>query len=413
MDAFYYSRPLLAEHLVADLTGANPFSDAPNGLFLAAPRRTGKSTFLQNELRPALERTGRVVVYVDLWSDKSRNPGALIADAVGAELQKHLGIVAKTAKGAGVSELNLAGWMKIDTKKIGTIEGLTLTDALRALCEMSRKPVVLMIDEAQHSLTSDEGETAMTALKSARDQLNTPSETRLLLVMSGSDRDKLLRLVNSNAAPFFGSAITRMPELDRDFIVHIAGLIERSYPRMAPIDVDILWDAFERLAHRPQPLLRLLGVVLNPLNSPAPGFEREVLLMAEAERADDERAMESAYLVLRPLEQAVLWRMFEQKNRFRPYDAEALTFYREKTGEKITAQKAQAAIASLRAQSPSLVWKSAKGEYALDDTGMYQWFEKRIREGAWPPSGPYLEESDEADSQSDDAGNGESAAPRQ
>lgn len=359
----------MADQLVADLTGRNPFSDASNGLFLAAPRRTGKSTFLQNELRPALKRTGRVVVYVDLWSDKSRNPGALIADAVAAELQKHLGIVAKTAKAAGVDELNIAGWMKIDTKRIGKIDGATLTDALRALCEMSGKPVALIIDEAQHSLTSEEGETAMTALKSARDQLNRPGETRLLLVMSGSDRDKLLRLVNSNAAPFFGSAISRMPELDRDFIVHIAILVERSYPRMAPIDVDTLWDAFQRLAHRPQPFLRVLGVVLNPLNSPTPGFERDVLMLAESERADDERAMESAYLVLRPIEQAVLWRMFEQKDRFRPYDAEALTFYREKTGEKITAQKAQAAIASLRQQTPSLMWKSAKGEYALDDTG--------------------------------------------
>jgi hypothetical protein len=392
MDAFYYSRPLLADQLVADLTGRNPFSDASNGLFLAAPRRTGKSTFLQNELRPALERTGRVVVYVDLWSDKSRNPGALIADAVAAELQKHLGIVAKTAKAAGVDELNIAGWMKIDTKRIGKIDGATLTDALRALCEMSGKPVALIIDEAQHSLTSEEGETAMTALKSARDQLNRPGDTRLLLVMSGSDRDKLLRLVNSNAAPFFGSAISRMPELDRDFIVHIAILVERSYPRMAPINVDTLWDAFQRLAHRPQPFLRVLGVVLNPLNSPASGFERDVLMLAESERADDERAMESAYLVLRPIEQAVLWRMFEQKDRFRPYDAEALTFYREKTGEKITAQKAQAAIASLRQQTPSLMWKSAKGEYALDDTGMYQWFEKRKRVGTWPPVGPDLDD---------------------
>lgn len=395
MDAFYFSRPLLVDQLVADLIGRNPFSDASNGLFLAAPRRTGKSTFLQNELRPALERTGRVVVYVDLWSDKSRNPGALIADAVAAELQKHLGIVAKTAKAAGVGELNIAGWMKIDTKKIGKIDGATLTDALRALCEMSGKPMALIIDEAQHALTSDEGETAMTALKSARDQLNKPGDTRLLLVMSGSDRDKLLRLVNSNAAPFFGSAISRMPELDRDFIVHIASLVELSYPRMVPIDVDTLWEAFQRLAHRPQPFLRVLGVVLSPLNSPAPGFERDVLMFAESQRVDDERAMESAYLALRPIEQAVLWRMFEQKDRFRPYDAEALTFYREKTGEKITAQKAQAAIASLRQQTPSLMWKSAKGEYALDDTGMYQWFEKRRREGMWPPAGPNLTEEEE------------------
>lgn len=43
MDAFYYFRLLLVDQLVAELTGGNLFSDASNGLFLAARRRTGHS----------------------------------------------------------------------------------------------------------------------------------------------------------------------------------------------------------------------------------------------------------------------------------------------------------------------------------------------------------------------------------
>ena len=62
MNPFYYARPGLTDALVRDLTGGNLFSDAANGLFLAAPRRTGKSTFLRNELEPALANTGRVVM---------------------------------------------------------------------------------------------------------------------------------------------------------------------------------------------------------------------------------------------------------------------------------------------------------------------------------------------------------------
>ena len=49
----------------------------------------------------------------------------------------------------------------------------------------------------------------MFALKSARDQMNMPGNAQLRLVMSGSDRDKLLRLVNTAAAPFFGAATCR------------------------------------------------------------------------------------------------------------------------------------------------------------------------------------------------------------
>jgi hypothetical protein len=38
-----------------------------------------------------------------------------------------------------------------------------------------------------------------------------PGQVNLMLVMSGSDRDKLLRLVNTCGAPVYGSQITRMP----------------------------------------------------------------------------------------------------------------------------------------------------------------------------------------------------------
>lgn len=137
MNPFYFARPALTDALVRDLTGGNLFSDAANGLFLAAPRRTGKSTFLRNELQPALEKTGRVVVYVDLWSDKNRDPGALIAESIGKELGKHLGIVAKTAKAAGIEHVGLGNWLKVDPAKIGKTDGLTLAEAVR-----DRKSVV-------------------------------------------------------------------------------------------------------------------------------------------------------------------------------------------------------------------------------------------------------------------------------
>jgi hypothetical protein len=64
---------------VAALPGQAVFGDAQNGLFLAAPRRTGKSTFLQGDLKPALEAAGVVVVCVDLWADARRDAGSLIA----------------------------------------------------------------------------------------------------------------------------------------------------------------------------------------------------------------------------------------------------------------------------------------------------------------------------------------------
>jgi hypothetical protein len=264
-----------------------------------------------------------------------------------------------------------------------------LPDALRALHEAAKAPVALIVDEAQHALTSEAGEATMSALKSARDQLNRPGEVNLMLVMSGSDRDKLLRLVNTNGAPFYGSQISRMPPLGQDFIDHVSRLITAQRPELAPVDAATLLQAFESFGHRPQFFMEALGQALSPLSGlQGMRFEHAVLEAARRRQLDDEAQMESEYLALRPLEQAVLWRLLEQGSRFRPYDGEALRFYRERVTGRVTPQMAQRALESLRERHPALVWKSARGEYAVDDAAMYRWFELRVREGRWPPIDP-------------------------
>jgi len=385
MSMIAFPRTTLAQELVTALQGRALFGDAHNGLFLAAPRRTGKSTFLQGDLQPALEAAGVVVVYVDLWSDARRDPGALIAEAIARALEPQLGLVARAARKAGLDKVKMGG-LEVDTSKIGKIDGLTLTEALRLLHESADKPVALIIDEAQHSLTSEAGEAAMTALKSARDQLNQPGKVNLMLVMSGSDRDKLLRLVNTAGAPFYGSQIQRMPPLGQDFIAHVAMLIEAQRPDLKPVDQALLQQAFERFGFRPQFFMAALGQVLSPLSALTERFEIALLQAAQQQQEQDEAQMESDYLGLKPTEQAVLWRMLEQGPRYRPYDAEALRFYRDKTGHPVSAAQAQRALEALRQRMPALVWKSARGEYAVQDAAMHQWFEKCHQAGQWPPA---------------------------
>ncbi len=386
----YYPRTALAAELADALQGKTLFNDAPSGLFLAAPRRTGKSTFLQADLQPALEQRGVAVVYVDLWADQKRDPGSLIAEAVGRALLLHSGLIAKTARSAGLDSITLAG-IKIDTTKIGKTDGATLADALRALFEAAKSPVALVIDEAQHALTSEAGENAMAALKSARDQLNRPGIVNLMLVMSGSDRDKLLRLVNTNAAPFYGSQIQRMPELGPDFIAHIAQLVASQRADLAPVDQAKLEQAFVLFGHRPQFFMDAMGQVLSPLAGTKGRFEDALLAKASQRQQDDETQMQSDYLALKPLEQAVLWRMLELGTRFRPYDADALQFYNDKTGDKVTVAKAQKALEGLRDHQPSLVWKSARSEYTVEDAAMPRWFAQRVAAATWPPVGPQLD----------------------
>ena len=328
-------------------------------------------------------------VYVDLWADLRRDPAALIADAIARALAPQLGVVSRVARKAGLERVTVAGALKIDVSMIGKIDGVTLPDALRALHKAAKAPVALMVDEAQHALTSEAGEATLSALKSARDQLNRPGEVNLMLVMSGSDRDKLLRLVNNNGAPFYGSQITRMPPLAQDFIDHVTRLITAQRPELAPVDAAALLQAFERFGHRPQFFMEALGQALSPLSGlQGLRFEPALQDAAQQRQQADEAQMASEYLSLRPLEQSVLWRLLAQGGRFRPYDGEALRFYRGRVTKRITAQMAQRALESLRQRNPALVWKSARGEYAVDDAAMHRWFEQRVREGRWPPVDP-------------------------
>lgn len=381
----HFPRPGLAEQLAGALLGRDPFSDAPNGLFLAAPRRTGKSAFLQQDLKPALQAAQVVVVYVDLWVNKDKDPGIVIAQAIGAELFKHLGVIARAAQAIGLESITVAGVLKLDTKKIGQPDGMTLNDALALLIEKSKCTVALIIDEAQHALTSKSGETAMTALKSARDTINNASGSKLLMVMSGSDRDKLMRLVNTSSAPFYGSHIQKMPPLAVDYVVHVCQQLERHFPSMAPVDASKLEAAFTLLGNRPQFLKNAIGQGLNPLESEGQRLEDVVLALADKQVAADRAQMETDFVGLRDLERLVLWRILEAGDKFRPYDGDALAFYLAQSGQAVTAQQVQAALASLRNREPSIIWKSERGDYALDNTQMRDWYAELVGRGYWPP----------------------------
>lgn len=381
---FHFPRSDLAKEMVRALRGHTLFGDAPNGVFLTAPRRTGKSTFLQADLTPALQAAGVVVVYVDLWSDPQRDPGLLIAQSIAKTLAAHGHIVGRAAKKAGLASITVAG-VKFDLEKLGTVDGAPLPDALRALHEATHAPVALIVDEAQQALTSEAGEASMSALKSARDQLNRPGAVKLMLVMSGSDRDKLLRLVNTSGAPFFGSTTTPMPMLDQGFTDFIAEKIESQRAELIPVDRDLLFQAFQDFGYRPQFFLRALEQALSPVATLTGRFEEAVLAAARQQRLDDEAQMESDFLALKPLEQAVLWRTLAQGGHFRPYDSAALQFYKTHTRGNVTATAAQRALESLRAHNPALVWKSARGEYAVDDAAMHAWYRQRMEAGTWPP----------------------------
>ena len=212
-----FKRADLAKRLADNILQTAVGSAAASGLFLAAPRRTGKSTFLREDLRPELQNRNVLALYVDLWADKRADPGDVIVGAVRSELSKHAGVVTKLAKSAGMEKVAVGG-ISFSLDRVGLGSQVSLSTALAALSDEVKKPIVLIIDEAQHAITTSSGYEALFALKAARDELNSSAHHGLRVVATGSNRDKLAMLRNSKDQAFFSAPLVSFPVLGSDFV---------------------------------------------------------------------------------------------------------------------------------------------------------------------------------------------------
>ncbi|HDS1778876.1 TPA: hypothetical protein QEM49_003404 [Pseudomonas putida] len=371
-------RNQLANALAQDLAGES-LVDYSSGMFLAAPRRTGKSTFLNNDFIPECVQRGWLPVYVDLWSDRDAAPAQLISGAIGAALARFEGALARTAKKAGVDKINLLRTLSWDFTRPQLPAGTTLAQALAVLHQVSGQLVVLIIDEAQHALNSEDGLNAMFALKAARDHLNRGDRPDgLRLVFTGSSRDKLANLVLKSKQPFFGASITPFPLLGREYVEFITALWNRRLADSNQFKVEDLAYAFELVGRRPEMLNKLLAEVSVGLGEAGNLGEllRNGALNHQAGVWSD---YESAWNELTPLQQAVLEVMAERtlgRQPFSPFTEQTLVEVSRKLEQaqavaNVNTANVQKALDALR--DKELVWKANRGEYALEDTSMAEW----------------------------------------
>ncbi|WP_397450379.1 hypothetical protein [Pseudomonas sp. NA-150] len=379
---FVFRRPSLAKSIADGLVGAG-IQDYVSGLFLAAPRRTGKSTFLREDLIPECESRGWLAVYVDLWANKQKDPAELIAAAIGAALVPYEKGIRKLAKSMGIEKLSFLRTLSWDFSKPQLPAGATLTQALELLHSAAGKMIVLVIDEAQHALTTESGINAMFGLKAARDELNQgrDNDGGLRLVFTGSNRDKLAHLVLSRNQPFYGSSITPFPLLGKEFTqaytVHLNAHLAQNNQFM-PEDID---EAFEQLGRRPEMLRTVIADVALELGE-ASNLGELLRNGAQLLRAGFWSEFESAYNALTVVQRAVLEVMAERSQGNEPFapftDATVLAVRKclEILGSDVApgTQTIQAAIDALR--DKELVWKSSRGAYALEDKTFAEWLKQ-------------------------------------
>lgn len=363
-----FHRTQLAEQMVRGIMASAVGSASSSGLFLAAPRRTGKSTFVREDLRPALQNAGAIVMYVDLWANKQADPGAVIVAAVRAELSKHDGIVARLAKSAGLEKVAVGG-VAFSLDRVGLGKEVSLSGALAALSDETKKPIVLLIDEAQHAITTEAGYDALFALKAARDELNSSAHHGLRIVATGSNRDKLAMLRNSKDQAFFGAPLVSFPALGPEYIEWFCNGVGLAGP-LDPADV---MKHFERASYRPE----IIGAAADTLRFDF-GLDPANVGAAFA-KAVDEQIEEADVQTLRvihaltPLQSAVLRVLASESEKYAPFEAGTMERYRAvlqaiAPDETLTPEVSNVQQALTALQEKSLVWKEKRGVYSLEES---------------------------------------------
>ena len=275
-----FHRTAYAEQMAQQLLQPSPLHmNVRSGVLLSGIRRVGKTTFLRQDLVPALEARGALVVYVDLWADRSKSPATLVLDAVRATLQQMQtpgsGLLQRF-KGLNLGAVGLTLGFQIE--HLGTPGGATLAQAFSELVAKARVDVVLIVDEVQQALGTEDGTSLLHALKAARDAVNAQPGTpgHFLFLGTGSHKSLITDMATRHSQPFTGALTTAYEPLGQDFVQWQLQRIA-SAPGVVLPSAAVAWAGFEALGHRPEEMLKAL---VQLQSSPAPADQAFPIICA-------------------------------------------------------------------------------------------------------------------------------------
>lgn len=257
-DAVFH-RPHYANALAQQLLQPGPLdSGLRSGVFLSGIRRIGKTTFIRQDFVPALLDHGALVLYVDLWTDRSRTPITLMQEAVRAAAsdleQPTSTLLQKLRRVKGVSFGAAGISLGVQLDGMGTPAGATLADVFVELVRKAEGDVVLVIDEVQQAMASQEGQDMLFALKAARDKVNTATDVpgRLLIVGTGSHKSLVTDMATRRSQAFAGAHTASFEPLGKDYVEWFLNRVDAA--GLAVPSVQAAFAGFRDMGSRPEEL---------------------------------------------------------------------------------------------------------------------------------------------------------------
>ncbi len=368
-----FRRPRLAAELAGRLLHPGVLDEGlRSGLFLSGLRRTGKTTFLRTDLVPELEAQGAVVIYVDLWSDTRVSPAQLVQAAVRRTLDELATpaspLLARLRRIRGLDLGGMGFRFGFQLEQLGQSSGATLAQAFTEVVDQARGDVVLIVDEVQQAITTEEGNQMLLALKAARDAINPRPATpgHFLLLGTGSHRALVSELTARRNQAFAGATSLPYPVLDQDYVRHVLQRLRETGVRQLPSQ-ETAWSAFQTLGHRPEEFLRALGQ-LQASSSTGSGLEPDQLmpviaatLRGSATDMELQKVEQIGGLAL-----AIFDRVAQAEGQARGiFSAEAAAAYGEVIGREVRVEEIQPVVNDLLAAN--VLMRLGHGLYGVTD----------------------------------------------
>jgi len=358
-------RPQLAKRYLA-LLQAGPVVSTT----IFAPRRTGKTVFLRKDLTPAAEAAGFTVAYVDLWQTRL-NPGIAIVRGLEEALtpktlaQKALHKLqepVKKVKASG-SAGELKGAIEVemgDEKKQVTELALRIEELVVKL--VSKKKLLLLVDEAQELARNKENELMAMALRTAI----TKNSDKLRVVFTGSSRTQLANVFSNSNAPLFsvGATVQEFPRLGREFVEFVAEKFQAASGRT--LNVAAGWTAFEEFHQQPEPFL---SAVVAMLMDPSLRFERAVAI--EKAEQDNEENHEGTWASLDAMQRQLLL-LFVNDPQAKPFGKAALAKLAKALGvPSLAPTDVQYSLNGLKTKT--IISKAPGGVHTFESAAFERW----------------------------------------
>ncbi len=222
-------------------------------LALFAPRRVGKTFFLDHDLAPAARPAGLLPVYADLWLHKSAPLEAVnhaLEEALDDLLVPASGIV-RAAK-TPVNRIGLFG-SSVDLGQAPQRRNLPDTPALRLdalvtrLAKQHKGQVLLLLDEVQALGDAPDADATVSSLRAVLHK----RRAEVCAVFTGSSQDGLARLMNTAGAPMYQFAqLLDFPFLGDEFLHLLANHFRKVHPGKK-LDLADLRTGFARIGFKP------------------------------------------------------------------------------------------------------------------------------------------------------------------